>query len=94
MTREYIVDLPAWVHKYHQILDEIATADTRERLRELEEAVEGFYRVFGQKTLGWWVFTWAVENKRAHRAYESLKKQIDIRWEHMYRKGLFENTAE
>jgi len=94
MTKEYIVDRPYWVQKYYQLLDKIASADTEEHLKELEEAVEGFYKALGQKTLGWWVFSWTVENKPVHSAYETLKSQLAFRREHVYRMNLFENVDE
>jgi hypothetical protein len=94
MTKEYIADQPYWVQKYYQILNKIASAGTEERLNELEESVEGFYKAFGYKTVGWWVFSWTVENKPVYSAYESLKKQIDIRRDHVYRMNLFENVSE
>lgn len=93
MTK-YLCDLPHYTVEYYKILERIAQAQSEEDIDICEGLIERFYQKFGTKVLGFWWFTWTTENKPVHSAYESLKKQLEFRRDHVYRMAMFENISE
>ena len=84
MTKQYIIDQEPWVQEYYEILPKISYANTDTEFRIIQEKLNEFHRRYRYTTRGFWWFTWAVENKAAHSAWNSLQHLLLYRMNEVY----------
>jgi len=80
----YVCDTPDYVPEYYQILEGITHAQTNTEFEVCQQRIDRFLQKYGTKVKGFWWFTWTVDDKAVHSAWESLQKQLLFRMNYVY----------
>lgn len=84
MPTQYIADQKPYVRDYHEILHMIEYAQTEEQFRNIQERLNEYHRRHRYSVKGWWVFSYTLENKAAHSAWNSLQHLLLHRMNEVY----------
>ena len=84
MTKELIINQKPYVRDYYDLLHDIEIAQTEAQFRDIQERLNRFHEKYRYSIRGFWWFTWAVENKAAHSAWNSLQHLLLYRMNEVY----------
>ncbi|QDP66630.1 MAG: hypothetical protein Tp1111DCM1126091_136 [Prokaryotic dsDNA virus sp.] len=95
MPKDYLIDREPYINDYYEIYDKICIAQTDTEFRVIQQMINDFHRKHRYKFKGFWWLTWAIENKAAHSAWNSLQALLLFRMNEVYdSSGKFGKTGE